>query len=281
MMGYTHLMYGILLAEIIWVWKLQNTPLQKQYNRITCWILAMLGSLIPDMDAISSVFSNLTYEHYPWGGLAFEIYHRTFSHSLVFLLTTIFIVLFLARVIPSSHPDRRKMEYFEIPLNPLGKMNESKDRLPIFFGFIFVCSFLLFNIRNEIWMNFALGMIIVSMILFAWSFIKINKPYYAIYIFSAAILHQICDFVNCEWNPYGPWDPTVLWGLFLYCGGCNYCPQYGIVIPPTPMPQFWIMFWLFEGIPPIIVFYRVIMVIKRYRQYKRLESVKTNVNLVN
>jgi uncharacterized membrane protein len=268
------MIYGFLIAELLWRLKIRNTSLQAKYNRALFWLLGMIGAISPDLDILSSIFANFAYYHYSWESVAFEIYHRVFSHGLVYLSVMIIIVVTIKMQIPKIHKEIQKELQFE---NMLGNMSKPKEKLPKILLLLWVLSFLLFNNLDYAWMNISLAIICIMMVIFAWSFLRIKLPYYSFVFFLAALSHPLCDFINCEWNPYGPWDMSVIWGLFLYCGPCGYCSEYGITIIASPIGQYWLFFSIFELIPLIIALIVFLTIVKKYQGYKqKLLHRKTN-----
>ena len=126
-------------------------------------------------------------------------------------------------------------------------------------------------------MNIIYFSLLGMMVFYARTLAHSAKPYYALVFFSAALSHQICDFIQCEWNPFGPWDLTVFWGLFLACNGCTYCNFYGLPQIPIVSPYQQIVFFdIFELIPHFLVL--IIFSKTTISYYKKIGEFKSQKN---
>ncbi len=204
MLGNTHVMYGFILAEIIYHVSIKDTKNASFYKRTLLWLWGMIGGFSLDLDGLSGVFANLIFQDRPWSFDLFEQYHRQFSHGLGFLITTLFsiIIIYLAIIRPAKlQPTRPKF---------------LEGRLSLLALVMFISGFLIYNDYTK---YFAFFFILAMMLFLTLGFIQDNKPFYGIAFFGGALLHHVCDFIQCEWNPFGPWAPQVEVGLFLYCGG--------------------------------------------------------------
>jgi len=102
--------------------------------------------------------------------------------------------------------------------------------------------------------------ILGALILFAYTFIRSKTPLYGIVFFGAAFIHNICDFIACEWNPFGPWRPGIEIGLFLYC------------LDAVSLPFLVSMILLFEVTPHVIFFIIILKVHKEIKEYQLIIS---------
>lgn len=256
MLGNTHLMYGLILGELIFSYIAVRSGQQNRYNRPIFWLMGMLGSYFPDFDGISGIGENLFFGGTSWDIGIFERYHRHFTHSLGFLIVPLIllivsIVFFRAKI--KKHAPLTKFTE-ESKIHPFGQVPAEKDPLNIIIFVIILIQFLLFNDTTKFYIFFS---ILISLAVFAWLFLRNNHPLYAIAFFGGILLHQLCDFIQCEWNPFGPWDWQKLTGLFLYC-------SFAVGIA-----KYWILFSIFEITPHIIVVILLIKIQRDLRSYKK------------
>lgn len=261
MLGNTHLMYGFILGELMFSYVAVKSNQQNKYNRPLFWLLGMVGSYFPDFDGLSGIGENLLFRGDSWGIFIFERYHRHFSHSLGFLIVPMILLFSLILVFKS----RIKKEYSlptegNLKKHPYGQFPAEKDTLSIIIFFIIFFQFFLFNETTKFYIFFS---ILISLIFFAWSFIRSNQQLYGITFFSGILLHHLCDFIQCDWNPFGPWDWQNLTGLFLYCS-----PAVGIA-------RYWILFSVFEITPHLIVILQIRKILKQKRLFEELARKNT------
>ncbi len=254
MNGFTHLIYGFIVAHIIFIIFVRKSEAVKNHNLPMLWILGMIGAWSPDMDSLGGFFENLFTGK---GSLSegFMRYHRDFSHSLIFLSVTVACFLITFYYAKKSY---KRLSSEEIRSNhPFGEVPLEINKLSIITFIIMIIAFSFYNNTTKYVATF---LILASMVLFAWSLIKIKKPYYGVVFFLAALSHHICDPINCEWNPFGPWRPDIEVGLFLYCGE-NWTELSWVIL-----------FSVFEITPYIVV---LILLITSIRQFKRYNSLKS------
>lgn len=240
MLGNTHLMYGLIIGELSFSYIAVKFGQQNQYNRAIFWLIGMLGSYFPDFDGLSGIGENLFFGGNFWGLETFERYHRHFSHSLGFLIVPLILLTLLIIIFRDKLKKGSSLPFTPMKTNnhPFGQVPAQKDPLNIVIFIAILIQFLLFNDTTKFYIFFT---ILASLIIFAWSFIRNNHPLYGIAFFGGILMHHLCDFIQCEWNPFGPWDWQNLTGLFLYC-------SFAVGIA-----RYWIFFSIFEITPHIIV----------------------------
>lgn len=279
MLGNTHMMYGIILAEILWVGYVRRHPgEERRYSRWMFWIVGALGGWSPDLDGLSGIVGNLIVLHEEWGDWVFYVYHRKFSHSLGFLVTMVFAVAWLAVYEHKARPRRQRVntpapQPTAVPrrlagtkdgavslhpnLHPLGQVPLERHNLNVVGCVLVVLGYAAYNDATKYYAYF---FTIGAMVVFAWTFVRKDNPLYGIVFFGAAILHQACDFLACHWNPFGPWSPwDPAWGLHLYCD---------FKTNPTPLTT--ALFILFEILPHGIVVVLLVRVSRDVRYFKHL-----------
>ncbi len=226
----------------------------KNHNLPMLWILGMVGAWSPDMDSLGGFFESLFTGK---GTLSegFLRYHRDFSHSLIFLSVTVGCFLITFYYAKKSY---KGISPEEIRSNhPFGEVPLDIRRITIITFSIMVIAFALYKSTTK---YFATVLILASMMLFAWSLIKVKKPYYGVVFFLAALSHHLCDPINCEWNPFGPWRPDIEVGLFLYCG--ERINELSWVI----------LYSIFEITPFIVVAILFLSSIRKLKRYKLVKN---------
>lgn len=250
-LGNTHMAYGFILSELVFILWIRNSGEALRYNRVILWFVGMLGAWSPDLDGASGLIDNIFTRNQPWSEDVFLLYHRHFSHSIGFLIITLFCFLLLV-YIAKKHYRSKNAEKKE-NMNPLGQVTIKYDRWNIIgFGVVFAG----FLIYNEYTKYFAYFFILGAMIFFALTFVKNDKPFYGIAFFGGALTHHLCDFIACEWNPFGPWRPDIEIGIFLYCGDFT-DSLYNII-----------MYSIFEIPPHILVLIIILRVRKEIKKYR-------------
>ncbi len=265
------MMYGFIIAELIWLINIKKSPENPYYKQYELWIWGLIGGALPDLDGITGVVNNALFNHLPWTIDILQLYHRAYSHSLAFLGMTV-ILLIISIVIIRNQPKTN--------LQTLHRITPNQHKLPIYGFLIILITFCIFNYENYIWMNISFILILGSLVFFAWTLWKIKQPWIAVVFFLAAIAHQFCDMIQCEWNPFGPWASGIFWGLGLYCNGCGYCGYYGYTaLAAVSNTIYWTWFTIFEIPPHIIVAIIVIVAIKYYYQNKRsqMNQIETDI----
>jgi len=253
------MMYGIILAEIIYYKVLRPKKLDLQYNRLMLWILAMVGGWLPDMDALTGVFANIFLNAYPWNIGLFSLYHRYFSHSLGFLIVSIVVMVVLSLNFKKQIPPLQKHNQI-LESNPMGQVPLERHLINVIGFLLIIVGFMIYNDYTK---YFAYFYLLAVMGFFGYTFLKTKTPMYGIVFFGAQILHHFCDFFQCIWNPLGPWAPEIFIGLGVYCGGVqNFAQNYIQII-------------IFDITPHIIVILFIIKWSRSYREYKsKLENKK-------
>lgn len=207
------------------------------------WILGAIGGWSPDMDSLGGAFETLINGN-DFSYDSFLIYHRQFSHSIIFLSVILFCTIWLLFTIRISY--RKTNIKPDLDLHPLGEVPLEKNGLTLFSFFLMVAMFALYNNTTKFLATF---LILTSLVFFAWTFIKIEKPLYGAIFFIGAISHHLLDAFKCEWNPFGPWNGNIEIGMFFYCRDNG-----------TPIFRS-IMTFVFEIVPLIIVAIIIIIVI--------------------
>jgi hypothetical protein len=226
----------------------------------------MFAAWSPDLDAIPGPITNLLFLHHAWDLAVLEYYHRFFTHGLLFLGSSVILTGLLYR---SVHNQTQTLENGKMEKSAeIGLLGNRSARLTLparkYLGF-FIALFFFFNDLNPIWMWGIIGCMIGAMIGFGRSTNRGQQPIYGFGFFLGMITHQLLDFINCEWNPFGPWTMGIVWGLFLYCGPCGYCDAFNLTIPPASPATYW--FWLvtLEVIPHIVALIVFLRVIHEYK----------------
>jgi hypothetical protein len=254
MLGNTHAMYGFIVAEIIFAYFIvrRYPSLLQKYNRPMLWITGMFGAWSPDLDGASGIFNH-----------QFLDFHRDYSHSLVFLfITLLLIVIYIIFIFNHRESYKVAVENPSI-FNPAGQVPMEKDMLHIYTFIIMLASF--FILSSETY-YYAFAFIAIATLGFGLSFIKTKLPFYGLAFFLGALSHHVCDFIACEWNPYGPWSPwDPQWGLFLWCGDI----QWGNI-------PYMALFTIFEILPHLIFVLLLIRYFKTVNSYKfKMKSTPT------
>jgi hypothetical protein len=220
--GNTHFMIGIIFAEILYVTVVSKYLKKDQaiYSRALMWFLGGLGGWSPDGDGLSGVFENVLTQARPWSIDLFYEYHRAYSHGIVALAVTIAMVIVGIVCFNAS-----KEGHEESTESRLAR----KKVLPIYGMLAMLAGFLFYSDATK---YYAFFFLLGAMVFFTWTLVTAGTPLYAVAFFGAALFHHLCDFIQCKWNPFAPWDPNVMVGLFLYCNGYNNVFYYILEIPP-------------------------------------------------
>jgi hypothetical protein len=190
-----------------------------KYKRYLIWLWGAIGGWSPDMDSLGGPFANIINGGTePWSFSLFYKYHRDFSHSIGFLIVTIIGILVLFNTLKKGDQNTKEPN------------NNTRNQRFITYGFVaMIAGFLIYSRGTR---YFAFFFIIGTMAFLIWAFHRGGVPLYGLAFFAGALLHHVCDFIQCEWNPLAPWDPTVEIGLGLYCGYQNILLYYPIEITP-------------------------------------------------
>lgn len=211
MNGFAHMLYGLIFAEILFQVLVKKTGENNNYNRIVLWLCGFIGGWLPDMDSLSGFFEALLITGELITSETFLRYHRDFTHGFLFLIPMILIIIVL--VLKTKKNFKREPDTGTI-LHPLGQIPVKIDWVSFGAFWIMVLSFSSYNSNT---MYFSAVFIVGTMILLGSAFFQGRKPLYGIIFFGAAVLHHLCDFIQCEWNPFGPFNQDIEYGFFLYC----------------------------------------------------------------
>ncbi|MHA1341358.1 MAG: metal-dependent hydrolase [Promethearchaeota archaeon] len=279
--GTTHMMYGIILSEIIYFKLIKGKKIQQNYNRVQIWLLAAFGGFVPDFDGLPGIFQYLIGNLSGDFVSAVKYYHRDYSHGLLFLGVFILIAIISYKMFKkqesttinakeiennvatvqidrSSNKQTDNLSNNRIDkeiLNPLGFQKADFDLINLIFMILFLIGNLIYTTENRILVSF---LILIFLTLFAFSFaFRQKKPIYGLVIGIGAISHIFLDFFRGKIQPFGPWDPSFKIGLWIYPAGS------------TDIVRFIICYLSFEVSADIIAIYLIIRAIKEYLQFKK------------
>lgn len=127
--------------------------------------------------------------------------------------------------------------------------------LPVYGLVVMVGGFLFYSESTKF---IAYFFILGAMVFLAWTLFAVKTLLYVVTFFGRALLHHLADFIQCDWNPFGPWAPDIVVGLFLWCDYNN------------------ILFYLIE-IPPYVIV--LVLIIIRTGQYMKNKEMKQGTDV--
>jgi membrane-bound metal-dependent hydrolase YbcI (DUF457 family) len=241
MHGITHCLIGFMVGE--WVWQyLSRNKKAAPYSRIWFWVLGMIGGYTPDFDGLPGISAIIQYDK-PWTYENLCLYHHYFTHSLGFLIVPLLAILFLVKF------DKKLNLPSEETTHPLGKTPLEKFSLsPKILG-LFIITFFFYRNETKYLIFFLL---LFFMVLLSLAYAKEQRPWYGITFFVGIFFHLLADIITNNFNPFGPWDPSIIVGFQVI---------YGI--------EEWSLNWIIRKLLLEGPFY-VLVVITLYRVWRKV-----------